>query len=49
MRIFAYFPDVYYFEYHTDFQDRELKSGKITFDDGFNGEYEKHIKRKMRC
>ena len=33
MRISANFPDVssdYYFEYHTDFQDRELKSKNVT-------------------
>ena len=48
MQVSAYFPDVssnYYFEYHTDFQDSELKSENVTFNDGFNGEYEKHIKR----
>ena len=47
MRISAYFPDVssnYYYEYQTDFQDRELKSENNTFNDGFNGEYENHIK-----
>ena len=35
---YAYFPDVsynYYSEYHTDFQDRELKSENVTFNDGF--------------
>ena len=43
MRISAYFPDVssiFYFEYHTDFQDRKLKSDNVTFNDGFNCEYE---------
>ena len=47
MRISAYFSDVswnYYFEYHTDFQERELKSENVTFNDGINGEYERHIK-----
>ena len=47
MRISAYFPDVssnYYFEYHTDSQDRELKSENVTFNDGVNDEYGKHIK-----
>ena len=46
MQITAYFPVVssnYYFEYHADFQDRELKSENVTFLDGFNGEYEKRI------
>ena len=50
MRISAYFLDVssnYYFEYHSDFQDLELKSENVTFNDGFNGENEKHIKHKM--
>ena len=45
MRISAYFPDVssnFYFEYYTDFQDRELKSENATFNDGFNGECETH-------
>ena len=47
MQISVLFPDVswsFYFEYHTDFQDRELKSENVTFNDGFNGEYEKHTK-----
>ena len=35
--------DNYYFEYHTYFQDRELKSENVTFSGEFNGEYEKHI------
>ena len=41
---FRHFSLTYYFEYHTDFQDRELKSENVTFDYGFNEEYEKHIK-----
>ena len=51
MRISAYFPDVsskYYFEYHSDFQDCELKSEIVTFNDGFNGKYEKHKNIKKR-
>ena len=46
MIIYASFPDVssnHYFEYHTDFQDDELKSENVTFIDGFNDKYEKHI------
>ena len=51
MQISAYFPDVswnYHFENHTAFQDRDLKSKNVTFQDRFNGEYEKHIKKATR-
>ena len=51
MRISAYFPDVstkYYFEYHSDFQDFELKTENVTFNDGINGEYKKHKNTKKR-
>ena len=44
--ISAYFPGVssnHYFEYDTDFKDRELVSENVTFNDRFDGEYEKHI------
>ena len=45
MRISAHFTDVpCNFEYHTDFQDLELKRENVAFNDGFNGGCEKHIK-----
>ena len=48
-QIAAYFLDVsskfnYYFEYHTDCQDSDLKGENDTFNDRFTGEYETHIK-----
>ena len=52
MPISTYFPDVsslFYFEYHTGFQDCELKSANVSVNDGFNGVYEKHIKKNVKC
>ena len=49
MRNSANFPDVfsnYYFEYHTGFQNRKLKSKSVTFNYGFSGEYKKKKKHK---
>ena len=43
MWISAYFPDVFW-NYCFECQNRELKSENVTFNDGCNGEYEKHIK-----
>ena len=47
MWISAYFQDIScncYFECHTDSQNREPRSENVTFNDAFNGEYEKHSK-----
>ena len=33
---------------YDDYQDQSLESKNVLFNDVFNGEYEKHIKRKIR-
>ena len=52
MLMYVYFPDVssnYHFEYHTDFQDRELKRENVIFNDGLNDKYETNEHKNVRC